>query len=68
MAAIRPFYDEDSPWCQQHGHTGILSGCDLCEALLTGDPAYAEGSELRQRHNLDGTRRRGSSHTGPPPV
>jgi hypothetical protein len=56
MTAVRPSYNEDSAWCQEHGHTGILAGCGLCDALLARDPAFAEGSGLRERHNLDGTR------------
>ena len=66
MTALRPSYNEDSAWCQQHGHTGILAGCGLCDALLAGDPAFAEGSELRELHNLDGTRGRRNGRTDPP--
>jgi hypothetical protein len=66
MAARRPSYNERSPWCQEHGHTGILAGCRLCDALLVGDTAFAEGSELRGRHNLDGTRGRRNGRTDPP--
>jgi hypothetical protein len=65
MTARRPSYNEDSDWCQEHGHTGILAGCRLCDALLAGDPASAEGSDLRERHNLDGTRGRRNGRADP---
>lgn len=66
MTGLRPSCNEASAWCQEHGHTGILAGCALCDALLAGDPAFAGGSGLRRRHNIDGTRGRRDGHTGPP--
>jgi hypothetical protein len=50
-------YDEDSPWCQWHGHTGLLvgSGCTVCDHLVTTDPRFAAALAV---HNPDGTRRR----------
>jgi hypothetical protein len=65
MTVLRPSYNEDSAWCQEHGHTGILAGCRLCDTLLAGDPAFAGGPGLRRRHHLDGSRRR-DGHTAPP--
>jgi hypothetical protein len=51
-------YDEDSRWCQEHGHTGLLVGsvCDECDRLMATDPAFAR--LLGTVHNADGSRRR----------
>jgi hypothetical protein len=61
-----PSYNENSEWCQEHGHTGLLAGCPLCDVLLAEDPRFAEGSHLREQHNLDGTRGKRNGHTDPP--
>jgi hypothetical protein len=52
-------YAEDSQWCQEHGHTGLLVGsvCDICDRLVTDDPAFA--AILGAEHNPDGSRNRG---------
>lgn len=52
-------YDEDSPWCQEHGHSGLLVGsvCGICDRLVAGDPRFAEA--LRVAHAPDGTYRGG---------
>jgi len=34
---IRPSHDEDSRWCQEHGHTGIDNGCRICVGMLRTD-------------------------------
>jgi hypothetical protein len=34
-------FDEDSRWCQEHGHDGLLPGCPICERLAAGDPRFA---------------------------
>jgi hypothetical protein len=65
VTAPRPSYNEDSAWCQQHGHTGILAGCPICDHLLATNPAFARLVE-DQVHNLDGTRGRRNGHTDPP--
>jgi hypothetical protein len=65
VTAPRPSYNEDSAWCQAHGHTGILAGCPTCDHLLATDPAFARLVE-DQVHNLDGTRGRRNGHTAPP--
>jgi len=33
-----PSWDEDSKWCQRHGHTGLLHGCRICNALVKRYP------------------------------
>jgi hypothetical protein len=55
-------YDEDSRWCQDHGHDGLLlthpglaKGCHLCERLVATDPRFAAALT---EHLPDGTRRR----------
>lgn len=63
MTAVRPSYNENSAWCQQHGHTGILAGCPTCDHLLATDPAFAQLVE-DQVHNLDGSRRHRNGRTG----
>ena len=32
---VQVSYDEDSSWCQEHGHSGLLTGsvCGICDAL-----------------------------------
>jgi hypothetical protein len=66
MTVFRPSYNEDSAWCQEHGHTGVLAGCRLCDTLLACDPAFAHSSGLLRRHNLDGTRSHRADDAGPP--
>jgi hypothetical protein len=41
-------YNEDSRWCQDHGHTGLLLahpglsvGCPICHRLVDTDPRFA---------------------------
>jgi hypothetical protein len=48
-------YDADSPWCQDHGHTGLLAGCRLCDYLVRSDARFA--AVLGTEHNPDGSRR-----------
>jgi hypothetical protein len=54
-------YDEDSRWCQEHGHTGLLLEgygiCDICERLVHSDPWFA-AIILGREHNPDGSRAR----------
>jgi hypothetical protein len=49
-------YDEDSPWCQEHGHTGLLVGdvCETCNCLVRTDPRFA--ALVGTVHNPDGSR------------
>lgn len=49
-------YNEDSRWCQDHGHTGLLVGsvCEICDHLVAADPRFA--AVLGTVHNRDGTR------------
>jgi hypothetical protein len=53
-------YDEDTRWCQEHGHTGLLvtvpglAGCATCDALVAARPEFAE--VLGTIHNPDGSR------------
>lgn len=49
-------YDEDSWWCQDHGHTGLLIGsvCEICDSLVRTDPRFA--ALLGTVHNPDGSR------------
>ena len=44
-------FDEDSDWCQEHGHTGLLVGsvCEICDALAA-----------------EGTKESGKSQRNPP--
>lgn len=32
---VQVSYDEDSIWCQEHGHSGLLTGsvCGICDEL-----------------------------------
>ncbi len=53
-------YNEDSAWCQEHGHTGLLvaheglsTGCELCEELVATYPAIA--ALVGTVHNPDGS-------------
>lgn len=50
-------YDDDSRWCQEHGHTGLLvdSVCEICDRLVRTDPRFA--TALRTDHNPDGSRK-----------
>jgi hypothetical protein len=50
-------YDEDSRWCQDHGHTGLLTGsmCVTCDRLAATDRRFA--AVLGTVHNPDGSRR-----------
>jgi hypothetical protein len=54
-------YDEDSRWCQDHGHTGLLlthpgmTGCEICNRLVATDPRFAAALT---KHLPDGSRRR----------
>ncbi len=57
MTALHPSYNESSAWCQGHGRPAS-SPTAACAA-------FAENSELRELHNLDGRRRRRNGHTGP---
>lgn len=41
-AMTEPSDDEDSAWCQLHGHTGLLAGCEFCEVAAL--PAALEQS------------------------
>ena len=48
-------YDEDSRWCQEHGHTGLLVGdCEICNRLIRADPRFAVA--LRGGRGQDGSR------------
>ena len=51
-------YDEDSRWCYDHGHTGLLLlpglGCDICQHLVDTDPRFAAALT---DHKPDGTPR-----------
>ncbi len=49
-------YNEDSRWCQEHGHTGLLVGsvCGICDHLVVSDPRFA--AVLGTEHNPDGSR------------
>lgn len=49
-------YNEDSRWCQDHGHTGLLVGsvCRTCDDLVSSDPRFA--AVLGTEHNPDGSR------------
>jgi hypothetical protein len=52
-------YDEDSRWCQDHGHTGLLVGsvCGICDALVATDHRFANAlAATGGRHNPDGSR------------
>ena len=48
-------YDEDSRWCQEHGHTGLLVGsvCGICDRLTETDPRFR--AVLGVEHNPDGS-------------
>jgi len=58
-------YNEDSPWCQQHGHTGLLAGCEICDRLIADEPRFAD-MLAGEVHNPDGSRGRRNGHTGRP--
>jgi len=51
-------YAEDSRWCQDHGHTGLLVsspgrvGCQYCDLLVNSDPRFAAALT---DHKPDGT-------------
>jgi hypothetical protein len=66
QAEARPYpaehisYSEDSQWCQEHGHTGLLAGCPLCERFLASLASPVRVA-LEREHNPDGSRRRGAS-------
>jgi hypothetical protein len=54
-------YDEDSRWCQDHGHSGLLvahpglsAGCPECEHLIATDPRFAAALT---EHLPNGTRK-----------
>jgi hypothetical protein len=49
-------YGENSRWCQEHGHTGLLVGsvCPACDRLVATDPRFAY--VLGKLHNPDGSR------------
>ena len=49
-------YAEDSRWCQDHGHTGLLVGsvCETCDTLVSADARFA--AVLGTKHNPDGSR------------
>jgi hypothetical protein len=49
-------YREDSRWCQDHGHTGLLATCPDCAALVSTDRRFA--AVFGPVHNPDGSRRR----------
>ena len=55
-------YDEDSRWCQDHGHTGLLLSapgvCGRCERLVASDHRFA--AVLGTVHNPDGSMARTS--------
>jgi hypothetical protein len=59
-------YNEDSPWCQEHGHTGLLVGsvCETCDRLAADVPAFA--ALANGIHNPDGSRGRRNGHVDPP--
>jgi hypothetical protein len=63
--AQQPSYNEDSQWCQEHGHTGLLARCPLCERFLAS-LASPVREALEREHNPDGTRSKRNAHTGPP--
>jgi len=46
-------YDEDSRWCQDHGHPGILAGCEICDRLVQLHPQFA--ATVGVAHNPDGS-------------
>lgn len=46
-------YNENSRWCQDHGHTGLLASCWTC-AYLVADYRFA--AVVGTKHNPDGTR------------
>ena len=50
-------YSQNSRWCQDHGHTGLLVGsvCDICDRLVATDPRFA--AVLDVEHDRDGSRR-----------
>jgi len=41
-------YDEDSEWCQNHGHTGMLRGCVICDELAATKPRFARYLAVRE--------------------
>jgi hypothetical protein len=41
-------YDEDSEWCQEHGHTGLLRGCVICDKLIATKPRFARYLAVRE--------------------
>jgi hypothetical protein len=49
-------YHEDSRWCQEHGHTGLLVGsvCGICDTLVATRPEFA--AVLGTIHAPDGSR------------
>lgn len=48
-------YNEDSRWCQEHGHTGLLAGCPICDRLVETNPSFAAARE--RGHQPDGSYR-----------
>jgi hypothetical protein len=57
-------YDEDSRWCQDHGHTGLMIsdtpgfGCEICERLVQAEPRFAAALSTATPpgpHNPDGS-------------
>jgi hypothetical protein len=46
-------YDQDARWCQDHGHTGLLTRCPICDDLLARDPRFA--ALVGTVHNPDGS-------------
>lgn len=47
-------YDEDSSWCQTHGHTGLLAGCEICDKLINTSVQFR--AVLGTVHNPDGSK------------
>lgn len=49
-------YNEDSRWCQENGHTGLVAGfgCDTCDQLVASDPRFT--AVLGTEHTPDGSR------------
>jgi hypothetical protein len=54
-------YSENSRWCQEHGHTGLLIGsvCGPCDQLVATDARFA--AVLGTVHNPDGSRKRSNA-------
>jgi hypothetical protein len=48
-------YNEDSRWCQEHGHTGLLAGCPICDRLVRTNDWFAAARE--RGHQPDGSYR-----------